>query len=60
MDAYIDQYFGFISPEFVPVIVDAEGQDGRVWGDAPLTVESAAAAKGRLFPFGLLHISCGR
>ncbi len=56
VDGYIDQYFGFISPEFVPVVLD---QDNKVVGfgiTMPSLARALQKAKGELFPFGFLHI----
>ncbi|MBN1482037.1 hypothetical protein EH223_06930 [candidate division KSB1 bacterium] len=56
IDLYIKQYFGFIKPEYVPVVVD---RDDRVVGFG-ITMPSLSRAmqknKGRLFPFGFLSI----
>jgi GNAT superfamily N-acetyltransferase len=56
MACYTKQYFSFIRPDFVQLIFDKE-QKLAAFG---LTLPSLAAAlqktKGRLFPFGFLHL----
>ena len=56
VDAYIKQYFGFMSPDFVPMVVDA--QDRMVAFGITLPSLSLALQKsnGRLFPFGFIHL----
>jgi len=56
VNAYIDQYFGFISPEFVPVIVDTEGHMVAFGVTLPSLSEALQRSKGRFFPFGALHL----
>ena len=56
VDAYIDQYFGFISPEFVPVIVDAGGRMVAFGVTIPSLSKALQRSKGRLFPFGAFHL----
>ncbi|HWQ46914.1 MAG TPA: hypothetical protein VN376_08610 [Longilinea sp.] len=56
VEGYIDQYFGFISPEFVPVVLD---QENRVVGfgiTMPSLAKALQKANGELFPFGFLHM----
>ncbi|MDO9545477.1 MAG: GNAT family N-acetyltransferase [Pelolinea sp.] len=56
INAYIEQYFGFISPEFVPVIVDADGRMAAFGVTLPSLSKALRRSKGRLFPFGAVHI----
>jgi GNAT superfamily N-acetyltransferase len=56
VDAYIDQYFGFISPEFVPVVVDENDKMVAFGITIPSLAKALQKAKGRLFPFGFLHL----
>ena len=56
VDAYINQYFGFISPEFVPVIVDAGGCMVAFGVTIPSLSKALQRSKGRLFPFGVFHL----
>lgn len=52
VEAYIDQYLGFVDPRFTKIMVD---QDGKLAGFA-ITIPSLSDAlyksRGRLFPFG--------
>lgn len=56
VDAYIKQYFGLISPDFVPIVVDA--QDNLVAFGITLPSLSLALqkGKGRLLPFGFIYL----
>ena len=56
VDAYINQYFGFISPEFVPVIVDSGGRMVAFGVTIPSLSKALQRSKGRLFPFGAFHL----
>ena len=56
VDAYINQYFGFISPEFVPVIVDSDGRMVAFGVTIPSLSKALQRSKGRLFPFGAFHL----
>ena len=56
VNAYIDQYFGFISPDFVPVIVDMEGRMVAFGVTMPSLSKALQRSKGRLFPFGIFHL----
>jgi len=56
VNAYINQYFGFISPEFVPVIVDAGGHMVAFGVTIPSLSKALQSSKGRLFPFGAFHL----
>ena len=56
VDAYINQYFGFISPEFVPVIVDLRGRMVAFGVTIPSLSKALQRSKGRLFPFGAFHL----
>ena len=56
IDMYVKQYFSFIIPEYLPVVLD-ENNKVAAFG---ITMPSLSAAlqknKGRLFPFGFIHI----
>lgn len=56
IDLYVKQYFGFIKPDFVPVIVNEENRVVAFGISMPSLSRAFQKAKGRLFPFGLLHI----
>lgn len=56
MQTYIDQYFGFVVPELVPVILD---ENNKIVAFA-IVMNSLSRAlqkgQGELFPFGFLHL----
>jgi GNAT superfamily N-acetyltransferase len=54
--AYIKQYFGFIKPEFLPIIVDQEGRVVAFGIVMPSLSKALQKANGKLFPFGFIHI----
>ena len=56
VDAYINQYIGFIPPEFVPVIVDAGGRMVAFGVTMPSLSKALQRSKGRSFPFGAFHL----
>ena len=56
VEDYINQYFGFISPKFVPVILDKNEKMVAFGVVLPSLSRAMQKAKGRLFPFGFLHI----
>lgn len=56
VQAYKEQYFGFIKPEFVPIVLD---QNDRVVAFAitmPSLSKALQKANGKLFPFGFIHL----
>ncbi|MBN2553311.1 MAG: GCN5 family acetyltransferase [Spirochaetales bacterium] len=56
IDVYIDQYFGLIHPDYVRFITDE--QDNLIaFGIAmPSLSRALQRSKGRLFPFGFIHL----
>lgn len=56
VDAYIKQYFGFISPDFVPIVVDAQDRMVAFGITLPSLSFALQKTKGRLFPFGFIHL----
>jgi hypothetical protein len=56
IDMYVKQYFGFIIPEYVPVVLDSNN-DVVAFGIAMPSLSSALQrCNGRLFPFGFIHV----
>jgi GNAT superfamily N-acetyltransferase len=56
MRGYIDQYFGFVVPEMVPIVLD---ENNRIVAFAVVMNSLSRAlrkGKGELFPFGFLHL----
>ncbi|MCJ7519424.1 MAG: GNAT family N-acetyltransferase [Anaerolineaceae bacterium] len=56
VDAYIKQYFGFMSPDFVPMVVDAQDRLIAFGITLPSLSLALQKSKGRLFPFGFIHL----
>jgi GNAT superfamily N-acetyltransferase len=56
VDAYIKQYFDFMSPDFVPMVVDAQDRMVAFGITLPSLSLALQKAKGQLFPFGFIHI----
>ncbi len=56
IDYYIKQYFSFIKPEFVCFIADATDKIIGFGISMPSLSKAMQKAKGRLFPFGFIHI----
>lgn len=56
IEAAIKQYFGLISPKFVPVVLDEQGRMAAFGIIMPSLSRALQKARGRLFPFGFLHL----
>jgi GNAT superfamily N-acetyltransferase len=56
VEAYIKQYFGFVTPEFVPLVVNQEGKMVAFGIVMPSLSKALQKAKGQLFPFGFIHL----
>ena len=56
VDAFIKQYFGFIAPDFVPVVVDAQDKLVAFGIAMPSLSVALQKSKGRLLPFGFIHL----
>jgi hypothetical protein len=56
IDCYIKQYFGFIKPGFVPVVVNDKNEVVAFGITMPSLSKAFQKAKGRLLPFGFIHI----
>ncbi len=56
VDAYIKQYFGFVSPDFAPMVVDAQERMVAFGITLPSLSSALQKSKGRLFPFGFIHL----
>ena len=53
---YVKQYFGFILPEYVPVVLDSNGKVAAFGITMPSLSEAFQKCRGRLFPFGFIHV----
>ena len=56
VDTCIKQYFGFVSPDFVPAVVDVEGKLIAFGITMPSLSYALQKSKGRLLPFGFIHL----
>lgn len=54
--AYIDQYFGFISPDLVPVILDENNRMVAFAIVMPSLSKALQKSQGRILPFGWFHL----
>jgi hypothetical protein len=56
---YEKKYFGFIDPRFLQLVVDGSGRLQGFFLGLPSLSHAFQRARGRLFPFGFLHILRG-
>ena len=56
MEAYIKQYLGFVTPDFVPIVVDENNEMVAFGIVMPSLSRALQKSKGRLFPFGFIHL----
>ncbi|MBU1097457.1 MAG: hypothetical protein CVV23_07745 [Ignavibacteriae bacterium HGW-Ignavibacteriae-2] len=56
IDLYIKQYFGFIIPDYVPVILNEQNQVVAFAITMPSLSKAFQKCRGRIFPFGFIHI----
>ena len=56
IDMYVKAYFGFIKPDYVPVILDEQNKVAAFGITMPSLSTAIQKSKGRLFPFGFIHI----
>jgi hypothetical protein len=56
IDIYVKQYFGFIRPEFVPIVLDRTNSPVAFGVTMPSLTRALQKAKGKLFPSGWLHL----
>ena len=56
IDFFVKQYFSFINPEFISIIADASDKIVGFGVSMPSLSKALQKAKGRLFPFGFIHI----
>jgi len=56
IDLYIKEYFSFIKPEFVPVVMDNRNKIVAFGITMPSLSKALQKNKGRLFPFGFLAV----
>jgi GNAT superfamily N-acetyltransferase len=56
MEAYVKQYFGFVIPDFVPVILDEQDRMVAFTIAMPSLSRALQRARGRLFPLGFIYL----
>ena len=56
IDMYVKAYFGFIKPGYVPIILDSNNKVAAFGITMPSLSLAIQKAKGRLLPFGFIHI----
>ena len=56
IEQYVDQYFGFIYPDFVPIVVDEQDQLVAFAITMPSLTRALQKARGDLLPFGFIHL----
>ena len=53
---YIKQYFGFINPDYVKILLDNENKVAGFVIGMPSLTNALQKSKGKLFPFGFIHL----
>ncbi len=53
---YIDQFFGFVNPHFIKIVLDKDGRIAAVGICLPSLSKAMRKCGGRLFPFGFLPV----
>jgi len=56
IDMYVKQYFGYIIPEYVPVVLDSNHKIVAFGIAMPSLSEAFQKCNGSLFPFGFIHV----
>lgn len=56
IDAYVKQYFSYVNPDYVRIILNEENQVVAFGIAIPSLALAMQKAKGRVFPFGFLHL----
>jgi len=56
IDMYVKAYFGFIKPGYVPIILDRNNKVVAFGITMPSLSKAIQKSKGKLFPFGFIHI----
>jgi GNAT superfamily N-acetyltransferase len=54
--AYIKQYFGFVNPAYIKIVLDAEDRVGGFVIALPSLSRALQKCRGRLFPFGFIRL----
>ena len=56
VDAYIKQYFGFVNPEYIKIVLDSQDKVAGFLIALPSLSRALQKCRGRLFPFGFFHL----
>ena len=56
IETYINQYFGFVTPDFVPMVMDQNNRMVAFGIVMPSLSLALQKTKGQLFPFGFIHL----
>ncbi len=56
IDMYVKQYFGFIKPEFLPIVLNEYNEMVAFGITMPSLSKAFQKCKGSLFPFGFIHV----
>jgi GNAT superfamily N-acetyltransferase len=56
IQAYVKQYFGFVNPDLLPVVLDENGRMVGFTIAMPSLSRALQKSKGRMLPFGFLHL----
>lgn len=56
IDMYVKQYFGFIKPEFLPIVLNDKNEMVAFGITMPSLSKAFQKCKGTLFPFGFIHV----
>lgn len=56
IQAYIRQYFSFVNPDFIQVVVDSNNELAAIGITMPSLSKALQKSKGKLFPFGFIRL----
>jgi len=56
IDMYVKQYFGFIKPEYLPIVLNDKNEMVAFGITMPSLSKAFQKCKGSLFPFGFIHV----
>lgn len=56
VNAYIQQYFGFVSPDFVPIVLDENNRMVAFGVVMPSLSKALQKSRGKLFPLGFIYL----
>lgn len=56
IETYIKTFFGYVNPNFIKIVIDKDGTLAAFAIAMPSLSKAMQKAKGKLFPFGFIHI----